>query len=44
MGTYIALSFIIAGIGLISGGTYYLLKATKNKVVAKETEDKYKDL
>jgi hypothetical protein len=44
MGAYIAISLIIAGIGLISGGTYLLLKATKNKIVPIEVQDKYKDL
>jgi hypothetical protein len=43
MGAYIAISLIIAGIGLISGGTYILLTA-KNKLVPAEIQDKYKDL
>jgi hypothetical protein len=43
MGTYIAISLIITGIGLISGGTYILLTA-KNKIISAEVQDKYKDL
>jgi hypothetical protein len=44
MGAYFAISLIIAGIGLIGGGSYLLLKAAKNKIVPVEVQDKYKDL
>jgi len=45
MGTYTAFTAIIAGIGFICIGSYFLLiERAKKALVSKDVEDKFKDL
>jgi hypothetical protein len=45
MGAYTAFTAIIAGIGFICLGSYFLwIEASKVAIVSKDVEDKFKDL
>jgi hypothetical protein len=45
MGTYIAIAYIITGLGSICIGTYFLLiERAKKAPVSKDIQEKFKDL